>query len=151
MAAAAIKATFSDFRIVKGRKVAQLVFETPIESADEALATLGGLPRSDKEAWCGIARLDTSKVQEVTPEKPKRSFAELPIAQQAALLCGREAFAAFLRDAKERMCFTEEEVAAVLRSICGVKSRSELSTNPSAAGRFQTLTLEFEDWMKAPL
>jgi hypothetical protein len=42
---AAIKATFSDFRLIKGRKQAQLVLEVPIEQADNALAALGGIPQ----------------------------------------------------------------------------------------------------------
>ncbi len=37
-----ICATFSDFRLVKGRKVCQLVCEVPLEQADAALAALGG-------------------------------------------------------------------------------------------------------------
>ena len=36
----AIKATFSDFKLIKGRKVAQLIFEVPIEATDAALAAL---------------------------------------------------------------------------------------------------------------
>lgn len=57
---AATLATFSDFRIVKTRKLAQFVFEVPIEDADKALAALGGLPRSDGERWCGIALITKS-------------------------------------------------------------------------------------------
>jgi hypothetical protein len=59
-APAAIKATFADFRIIKTRKLAQFVFELPIEQADAALVALGGLPRSDAERWAAIALLDTN-------------------------------------------------------------------------------------------
>lgn len=68
----AISATFSDFRIVKGRKVAQLIFETPLEAADEALRMLGGLPRPDAERWVGIA-----------PLKAKPTAAPAPVANDA--------------------------------------------------------------------
>ena len=37
--------TFSDFKIVRGRKVAQLVIEVPLEKANEVLAALGGVPQ----------------------------------------------------------------------------------------------------------
>ena len=43
---AAIKATFSDFKLIKTRKVAQLVMEIPVEQADAALKALGGLHQS---------------------------------------------------------------------------------------------------------
>jgi hypothetical protein len=56
-APAAFKATFSDFRLVKGRKVAQIVVEVPIEEADNALKALGGIPRPDLERWVAVARL----------------------------------------------------------------------------------------------
>lgn len=55
-APAAFKATF-DFRLVKGRKVAQIVVEVPIEEADNALKALGGIPRPDLERWVAVARL----------------------------------------------------------------------------------------------
>jgi hypothetical protein len=42
---AATQGTFSDFRLIKGRKVCQIVIEVPIEQADQALAALGGLPQ----------------------------------------------------------------------------------------------------------
>ena len=52
-----ICATFSDFRLVKGRKVCQLVCEVPLEQADAALAALGGLPNPHAERWVGIVPL----------------------------------------------------------------------------------------------
>lgn len=51
---AAILATFSDLKLVKGRKCAQLIFEVPIEQASAAVNILG-MPNPAKEIWCGIA------------------------------------------------------------------------------------------------
>ena len=51
----AIRATYSDVKLVKTRKVFQLIFEVPIEDADNALRVLGGLPRPAAERWVGIA------------------------------------------------------------------------------------------------
>jgi hypothetical protein len=42
---AAIQASFADFRLIKGRKQAQIILEIPIEGADAALAALGGIPQ----------------------------------------------------------------------------------------------------------
>ena len=68
-----IKATFSDFRIIRGRKVASLCFEVPIEGADAALAALGGLPRPDAERWYAIVALAQHAASErpSAPEKPR--------------------------------------------------------------------------------
>ncbi len=41
----AIRATYSDLKLVKTRKVLQLIFEVPIEEGDNALRVLGGLAR----------------------------------------------------------------------------------------------------------
>ena len=72
----AIKAAFSDFRIVKGRKVAQLIFEVPLEAANSALAALGGLPMPDGEMWAGIARLD-DKVASKAPKSLEEATYEM--------------------------------------------------------------------------
>src|SRR4051812_4591789 len=73
--AAVTQATFSDFRLVKGRKVAQLVFEVPIEQADQALAALGGLPQPATEAWVALARLETkAKVTSIKTDNTKLSL-----------------------------------------------------------------------------
>lgn len=97
----AISAAFADFRIVKGRKVAQFVFETPLEAADDALSKLGGLPRPDAERWVGIAPLVGKPKAEQQPEAPapepekvkeRRPFHTLPRSQQAAILINDASF-----------------------------------------------------------
>ena len=100
----AISATFSDFRIVKGRKVAQLIFETPLEAADEALRMLGGLPRPDAERWVGIAPLvgkpQAEQQPEAPPPKPEKvkepvPFRDKPRSQQAGILLNDPQFRAW--------------------------------------------------------
>lgn len=56
---AAFRATYSDFRLVKGRKVVQFVFEVPLEAADEAFKAVGGMPNPMAEQWFAIAKLET--------------------------------------------------------------------------------------------
>lgn len=56
--AAAFRATYSDWRLIKGRKVVQVVFELPLEAADEAYTALGGMPNPAAEVWCAVARLN---------------------------------------------------------------------------------------------
>src|SRR6478672_479206 len=90
---AAISAYFSDFRLVKGRKVAQLVFELAIEEADKALAVLGGVPNPAAETLVGLARLETKARGQVKPlfkpDNTKLSF-------EAALRCRDPQFQQFI-------------------------------------------------------
>lgn len=148
MPPAAIKATFSDLRIVKGRKVIQMVFEAPIEEADNALNALGGVPRGDSERWVAIARLDVGKLASEAParaEKTTRKFDELPLSQQAALLCEREAFKRFLI---ERYDATQaEDSASAMREILCISSRSVLDKDQHAASVFRNLQSEFNAWL----
>ncbi|NNM75013.1 hypothetical protein [Enterovirga aerilata] len=154
-APAAISGTFADFRTVKGRKVAQLVIEIPIEQADAALHALGGVPRPDDPKWVAVARLNSglSKATDSDPEvAPKRSFASLPPAQQAALQCRREAFWRFLREEYNQPSVQDEEsAAAVVRSICKVTSRSEIATGSTAAAAWFRVNEHFGFWMKEPV
>lgn len=53
---AAIKATFSEWRMVKTRKTMQLIFEVPLEQGEHVLHVLG-MPMPDTEKWCAIALL----------------------------------------------------------------------------------------------
>lgn len=54
---AAFSATYSDWRIVKGRKAVQIVFEVPLEAAHHAYNVLGGMPNFGSENWFAIARM----------------------------------------------------------------------------------------------
>ena len=138
-----IKATFSDFRLVKGRKCAQLVFEVPLEGADAALGSLGGLPRPDAERWFGIVALDLSKAASEAPSAPDKQlkpFETLPAPQQAALRCNDLDFQKFYG-------VNGADVAAeCVRRHCGVKSRSELATNAIARAKWIELDDEFFRW-----
>jgi len=54
-----LQADFSATRIIAGRKCLQLIFEVPIEAADDAMAKLGGFPQPGENRWVAIALLDT--------------------------------------------------------------------------------------------
>ena len=153
-APAAIQATFADFKLIRGRKVAQLVFEVPIEQTDAALTSLGGLPSSVDERWCALCRLDLSKAKEPArdePQKPKRKMAELPLSQQAALLCEREAFWRYMREFE---CYhsaeDNESATAALRHYLGINSRSEIVEGSKVADAFLALKSRFEFWLNEP-
>lgn len=150
-APAAIKATFSDFKLVRGRKVAQLVLEVPLEAADQALSALGGLPNPASETWVALARLDPNAKPDAQPPaapKERRRFNAMLPAQQAALRCKDEAFQRFMHEEGHSPSMAEDDVTAAVRNYCGVISRSELATQPTAQARWSDLRDMFEAWMQ---
>lgn len=155
MSQSAFRGTFSDFKLIRGRKCAQIVIEVPLEEADAALRALGGLPRPDQEAWVAVARLDPKAVarepeKDVHEAKKRRPFADLPYPQQAALRCQDEAFRAFLNEKMHHNVHTPEETAQVIREHCGVLSRSEIAINPIAGTKWREVNNQFELWMLVP-
>lgn len=139
----AIRATFSDFRTVKSRKVAQLVMEVPIEDADAALRTLGGVPRPDVDRWVGIAPI-TEEASRRPAEKPAtaRTWADLTYSQQAGIRCNEPTF-------QEWMNSTDADHAAkAVRQVCGVASRAELDQDRVAGTRWRDLDAAFRDFCR---
>lgn len=153
--AAAIQGTFSGFNIVKGRKVAQLVIEVPIEAADAALEALGGVPRPDAERWVALARLDVraaTVAPEPVRETGRRRMQDLPLPNQVALTCDREAFQRFLEQSFGMAgCIGNAEATAqAVRRICMVTSRSEIQPGTKAAERWRKVNDDFQGWLTQP-
>lgn len=122
MSTAAFTAVFSDWKVIKTRACVQIVFELPIEKADDAYQVLGGMPVAAKEVWCGIARLGAQAIT-----KERRSFAEMSPAQQAGMLCDDVAFRRYLEQRVCTPCTTVEQAAEIVRDYCEVHSRSEIT------------------------
>ncbi len=160
-APAAIQGTFADFKIVRGRKVAVLCIEVPLEAADAALAALGGIPNASSENWVAVARLNVGvssngKTPDCysenggsippSPAKPPRRFSELPPAQQAALKCQEPAFQRFVSELTGQPP-NESYTTPAMRRLLNVNSRSVLDTDPAATERWLTLLRQFDAWM----
>jgi hypothetical protein len=149
--AAAFKATYSDFRLVRSRKVVQLVFEVPLEKSADALACLGGMPNPAAETWCAIARLDLDKAEQFVPEiaRPNK------LAQLIGIRCNDKMFWQFLMN-RYRVIFStnahkSSEIAAeFVRDFCKVESRADIQGNPEAALRWDLLESSFICWRDAP-
>ncbi len=141
----AFSATFADFKIIKGRKQAQIILEVPIEHANAALAALGGVPRSDNEQWVGVAPI-TPEAAEKAPEERKGG----KLAQRAGILCGEQSFGKFLtEECNFTPSATPEDRAKRLRTWCGVTSRAHLDHDVAARSEFLKLDAEYRDWMRA--
>jgi hypothetical protein len=141
---AAIQACFSDFRLVKGRKVAQLVLEIPLEQADAVLSILGGIPQPATERWVAVARLNGVTKPEPEP-KEKQKWDDLKLSMQAGIRCEEKAFHDYLGVTRG----SAEQAAAEVRNICGVDSRSGLNDNPAAAAKWNDLDRSYQAWLKA--
>lgn len=146
MTAAVIRGEFADFKSVKTRSVVQFVIEVPVEEADRALSTLGGLPIPGRPRWVALALLDP-KAEPVPVERPKparpapdrepRKWRTLSAAQQAGMLCNDPEFVAWV-GAKDA-----EAAAVYVRTRCRVSSRSQLDRDPAAAEVWSNLSRAF--------
>jgi len=144
--AAIIKATYSEWKMVKTRKVLVLSFEVPLEAQETVQAALG-TPMPDAETWVAIARLNLNAVAaqaeppviEHQPEPELRKPAKL--AQIAGILCNNGAF--------RKWCgaTTVEQAAQHVRDRCNVDSRADLDTHEDAAAAFRDMKGEYEAWM----
>jgi predicted metalloenzyme YecM len=134
--AAVTQGTFADFRLIKGRKVCQIVIEVPIEQANQALAALGGLPQPATEAWVAIARLETK--ERVVPLKPDNTKLSL----EAVMRCRDPLFQRYLKVSNE------DDASETVRLTCGVPSRAGLNTDPEAAIAWRTLDGQFLAWKR---
>lgn len=159
-APAAISGDFCTFRHVQGRKVLQIVIEVPAEAASAVFATLG-MPGSGAGIPVGIARLNP---EHVTPDSDttssqtgptRRTFSELPYAQQAAIRCGEEQFQQFLINNKTgsagawRSEKPRAEVAAMaVRYLCEVPSRKDIIEGSPAGEAWAALEAEYWSWQR---
>ena len=136
---AAIRATYSDLKLVKTRKVLQLIFEVPIEEADNALRVLGGMPRADAETWVAIAPItEEAATRAPTPaDKPRKSWGETPLVQQAGIRCNDVEFQQWVAASDKH------DAIEAVRRICEVKSRTEFATDDGAAERWRNLDRDF--------
>jgi hypothetical protein len=147
---AALRACFSDFRLIKGRKQAQLVLEIPIEEADNALAVLGGIPQPQSDCWVAVARLNGVAKPEPEP-KEKRKWDDLKLSMQAGIRCEEPAFWRFINESYSgyRPITDQEAAATFVRRECQVDSRSGLNTSRHSAMVWQDLEKSYQAWLKA--
>ena len=173
--AAAFKAVFTDWRLIKGRKCVSICFEVPLELADEAYRCLGGMPDPGSSVWCAIARLmpnmvgdgDTSGGSALLASPPTHNETgagppggaagarlaprEEPAAShrftvRAVMLCKDPLFHKFLEEHSGMKAVIEEEAAVFIRTTCGVKSRSEIKVGTAAATKLDFIESAFVCW-----
>ena len=142
---AMIRATFSEWRMVKGRKVLQIICEVPLEAQSDVWQALGS-PMPDSEIWVAIARLRDGSAPQA---KPPVKFVSL--AQQAGILCNEVPFRRWLAETGgfDGIAVLDLDTAAdELRRRCGVASRRDLDTDAEAGERFRGLRADYTLWLE---
>src|SRR6185312_1949771 len=146
---AVIKATFSDWRTVKGRKQLQLIIEVPLEQQREVLERLGA-PNGENPLWCAIAML-TKEAAHPKPidlsksERGKELYRSKDAMEQAAIraciLC---------EDLKFQLWASKHSVPGItdtaswLRFKLNVHSRNEISSSDRAYNKFLELEAQYK-------
>lgn len=135
-----MEGTYSDFKLVKTRSVAQIVIEIPLEKAS-GWVEMFGLPTPNMEQWVAIAAL---RQQSIVKSDEANQAVKL-----AGMLCNSEEFGTFLRDVvnlPEVDPQRPETIADALRTILGITSRTEFHTNEEAMNAFYRVKGEYESW-----
>jgi hypothetical protein len=149
----AFRATYSDFKLVKTRKVVQIVLEVPVEQANNVLDVLGGMPDPSRETWVGVAPLHPDATQPQPKASPAagakrgvRPWVEIAPPTQAGIRCDDPVFVSFLKEERADDWHEAQDAAECVRMICGVQSRSELATNHKARVMWKQLDDQFQAW-----
>lgn len=137
--AAAFKATYSDWKLVKSRSVVQIVLEVPMESADAAYQLLGGMPNPAAETWVGVARINPEETPKPA-QKEKRRWETLSIGEQAGIRCGEPDFQRYLG------VTNAADAAQYIRVYFDVSSRADIPPTDWDAHDY-----EYQLWLRASL
>jgi len=138
-----MQGTYSDFKVIKTRKVIQVVVEIPIEQGN-SFVEMFGVPDPSQEVWVAIAEINRTAI-ETQGEATKA-------VQQAGMLCRSLEFGKWLRD--HRGCpevdpESHESIADGLRAILGIVSRTEFHNSPDLVTAFNRLKGEYDSYVVA--
>lgn len=161
---AAIAGDYADFKLVRTRKVCQVIIELPIEKATEVFATIGA-PDPAGNKPCAVALLNKiapvvgvepggdSVPSIAAPPGPKKQ--KWTPAQRAWQLTSNAEFWAFASSfaGMGGPIQSGDQANAWLRHMLGIDSRSVLDENSalgdSARVKFSTIEGQFKAWRLA--
>jgi hypothetical protein len=147
----AFQATYSDFKLVKTRKVVQIVLEVPVEHANMVLDVLGGMPDPSKESWVGVALIRPNGAKPQPAVQPrlagaKRDWRDVPPSQQAGIRIGEPAFAAYLKEHHADEWHETGDADACLKMILRIESKTELKTDPKRMTLWHQIDEHYQSW-----
>jgi hypothetical protein len=150
---AAFRATYSDWKLVKTRACVQVVFEVPLEKANDAYEVLGGMPFAATESWFAIARLHESSMVDDAPGAAPSPSPSAPgatinrLTKRAGILSNDPLFHKYLEHMQfEGPPVTKEKAADYIRKYCGVESRKDIIPGTQAATRLDLLESSYVGW-----
>ena len=136
-----IQGTYSDFKIIKTRSVAQLIIEVPLEQASDAVEIFG-LPTPESEKWVAVAMLNETAIN-----KDENAVKAI---QQAGMLCKSQDFGNFLNaqyNMDEVNPNDAHTIANGLRTLLGVRTRTDMHDNPDTVLAFNRIKGEYDQWL----
>ena len=126
MTDAVITGTYSDFKLIKTRQVAQMIIEVPLEKAEHVI-NIFGVPKPNEEKWVAVAHMRTEPVQ--TNARASKAI------QQAWL---RD-----FRGMSEVNPADRSTIENAIRALIGVKSRADMRNNDEALKMWENLLDSF--------
>ena len=142
-----IKATFSDWRPVKSRKVLQIVLEVPIEQTEEVLTRLGA-PMPDQEKWVAVALLDPkAQLRDMLDHSLEHETTKPRIVVDSDMERARTHSVMLAKDPRFwawAKVYDEKGAAEVIREWCGIDTRGKIATDRNAFLAFGRLRDKFE-------
>lgn len=139
MTDAVMQGAYSDFKVIKSRKVIQMVVEFPIESS-ASFVEMFGIPQPHEEQWVAVALMNKTAVT--------RNETAMKAIQDAGILCKSSSFGKWLRDERGMTEVNPEDsnsIAQSLRAILGIRSRSELQTDSEALKVWHALKSSYDN------
>ena len=166
-APAVISGSLVDVRNVGVHKSVKLTIHVPEELAMQVMDAFGW-PTAANPIYVAIARLDKS-VSRQYPTAEREPGQETPppsppvratrsLAQKVGMLCNdgmfqqflREQYAEVWREVKEPSAPPGETAADVIRSLCAVETRAQITADTPAGAQWQAIDSEFGAWRLAP-
>lgn len=168
-----IRADYSNWRPVAGRKVLQLILEVPIEQTADVMKKLG-FPLPGESKWVAVAllnekpssphslpingnngeaKLATAPANDGiagSATKERKPFASLPLSQQAAIRCGDVDFQKFMVEryaGPNPYRASADNAAIMVREACGIASRSEILRGTASELLWESIEEKYQAWL----
>ena len=136
---AVIEGTYSDFKLVKTRKVVQMVIEVPVEQS-HLITESFGIPQPHEEIYVVVARV-RSEIKEI--EIIAKAI------QQAGILGQSSDFGEWLSYNYSDLQIDPYNLSTVqqaIRTICGIKSRADMRTDFQGLAKWQELYKKWKEF-----
>lgn len=135
------EAKLHGFRRTQDGVVVSYVVHPDDVSSELATAALG------TRYMVAIAEIGDDEKPKATAQKEPRKLAEIPLSQQAGILCNDLDFQLWLSSTVGHPIRQGWSAADEVRERCIVESRAEFDTDKRAAERWKALRAEYESWL----